>query len=52
MKQVLIFLAISVALCGCESAFPNDKLDNFWKLDHIEYPGGTDFLDRLFSVRM
>lgn len=43
MKQVLIFLAISVALCGCESAFPNDKLDNFWKLDHIEYPGGTDF---------
>ena len=39
----LIVLAVSVTLCGCESAFPNDKLDNFWKLERIEYPGGTDF---------
>ena len=55
MKQVycrlivllsLIVLAVSVTLCGCESAFPNDKLDNFWKLDCIEYPGGTDFFGR------
>jgi len=39
----LMVLAMSVMLCGCESAFPNDKLDNFWRLDCIEYPGGTDF---------
>jgi len=52
MKQVfcrltvmlsLMTFAVSATLCGCESAFPNDKLDNFWKLDRIEYPGGTDF---------
>lgn len=39
----LMVPAVSFMLCGCEPAFPNDKLDNFWKLERIEYPGGTDF---------
>lgn len=31
-------------LCSCESAFPNDKLDNFWRLERMEFAGGTDLL--------
>ena len=41
MFAFLLLLPVSL-FCSCESAFPNDELDNFWKLTRIEYLGGTD----------
>lgn len=39
---------ISLSLCcilfaACTSAFPNDELDEMWRLDKIEFPNGFDF---------
>ena len=37
-------LMVSVLCSGCmEHAFPNDRLDFYWRLDRIEFKDGTDF---------
>ena len=40
-----VFSLMVLVLCsGCmEHAFPNDKLDFYWRLDRIEFKDGTDF---------
>ena len=40
-----VFSLMVLVLCsGCmEHAFPNDKLDFYWRLDKIEFKDGTDF---------
>lgn len=40
-----VFLLMVLVLCsGCmEHAFPNDRLDFYWRLDRIEYRDGFDF---------
>ena len=46
-RPVLALLAILSVLLfsSCESAFPNDKLDNFWRLDRMDYRDGTPGVD-------
>lgn len=41
--SVLSVVAMGVGGSSCESAFPNDKLDFYWRLDRIEYRDGVDF---------
>lgn len=41
--SVLSVVAMGVGVSSCESAFPNDKLDFYWRLDRIEYRDGVDF---------
>ena len=41
--SVLSVVAMIVGISSCESAFPNDKLDFYWRLDRIEYRDGVDF---------
>lgn len=41
--SVLSVVAMVVGVSSCESAFPNDKLDFYWRLDRIEYRDGVDF---------
>lgn len=41
--SVLSVVAMVVGGSSCESAFPNDKLDFYWRLDRIEYRDGVDF---------
>lgn len=36
-------LFIAVFMSGCEPVFPNNKLDNFWRLNYVEYRSGMDF---------
>ncbi|HZK02843.1 MAG TPA: lipocalin-like domain-containing protein [Bacteroidaceae bacterium] len=38
-----IVLIIAICLLGCEPVFPNNKLDNFWRLNYVEYKSGLDF---------
>lgn len=40
-----VFSLMVLVLCsGCmEHAFPNDRLDFYWRLDRIEFKDGTDF---------
>lgn len=39
----LAALCLSSLLTGCEKVFPNDKLDNFWRLNRVEYREGSNF---------
>lgn len=40
---VLLGLILVGLMDSCESVFPNDDLDNFWKLRIVEYRSGFDF---------
>lgn len=42
---VLVFtiIVLSINSCSMESAFPDEKLDNYWRLDIIEYKDGVNF---------
>ena len=39
--SVLSLLVLTVCYGCCEHAFPNDKLDFYWRLETIEYKGGV-----------
>lgn len=41
--SVLSLMTASLVVSSCESAFPNDDLDYYWRLDRIEYRDGVDF---------
>jgi len=43
MTAVLSAIMILTVLCSCESAFPDDRLDFYWRLDRIEYRDGVNF---------
>jgi len=43
LLMVLLVAVSAVGLSSCEKAFPNDKLDFYWRLDKIEYRDGMDF---------
>lgn len=43
MIAVLSAMMILTVLCSCESAFPDDRLDFYWRLDRIEYRDGLNF---------
>ena len=38
-----MIVSLELGVCSCEPAFPNDKLDFYWRLDRIEYKGGINF---------
>lgn len=40
---VLLFTVFVLEACSIENAFPDDKLDYYWRLDRIEYKGGVNF---------
>ena len=39
----LSLVALMTSVCSCEHAFPDDRLDYYWRLDRIEYRDGVDF---------
>ena len=39
----LSFTVFVLEACSIENAFPDDKLDYYWRLDRIEYKGGVNF---------
>lgn len=43
MIAVLSAMMILTVLCSCESAFPDDRLDFYWRLDRIEFRDGVNF---------
>lgn len=43
----LAALCVSSLLNSCENVFPNDKLDNLWRLNRIEYLDGRNFKGEL-----
>lgn len=42
MASVLSVMAVAVVVCSCEHAFPDDRLDFYWRLDRIEYKDGVN----------
>lgn len=42
LASVLSVMAAAVGVSSCEHAFPDDKLDFYWRLDRIEYKGGVN----------
>lgn len=42
--RTLAAAAAVLLLSSCEPVFLNDKLDYYWRLDQIEYAGGTDLM--------
>lgn len=46
----LAALCVSLFLNSCENVFPNDKLDNFWRLNRVEYRSGMDFNGEIRDV--
>ena len=45
MKKLYLLLGLILiaVMNSCESVFPNDDLDHFWKLRTVEYRAGYDF---------
>jgi len=43
----LAALCVSSLLNSCENVFPDDKLDNFWRLNRVEYLEGKNFKGEL-----
>jgi hypothetical protein len=41
--SILVVLASVLMLGSCESAFPDDRLDFYWRLDRVEFKDGVDF---------
>lgn len=41
--SALMLVALVMCIGSCERAFPDDKLDYYWRLDKIEYKGGENF---------
>lgn len=42
-RRFLHILLLTLVFVSCENVFHNDSLDFMWRLDRIEYSGGTDF---------
>ncbi|MCQ2064486.1 MAG: lipocalin-like domain-containing protein [Bacteroidaceae bacterium] len=50
-RRILTVLFLAAALVSCENVFHNDSLDFMWRLDRIEFAGGTDFDGNACSAR-
>ncbi len=42
LASVLSVVAVAVGVSSCEHAFPDDRLDFYWRLDRIEYKDGVN----------
>lgn len=38
--SALMLVALVMCIGSCERAFPDDRLDYYWRLDRIKYKGG------------
>lgn len=43
MRKLLLGTIVLLALCSCNPVFPDYELDNFWKLEQIDYKQGETF---------
>lgn len=41
--SALMLVALVMFIGSCERAFPDDRLDYYWRLDRIEYKDGVNF---------
>ncbi len=41
--SALLLVALVLCIGSCERAFPDDRLDYYWRLDRIEYKDGVNF---------
>lgn len=44
MRKLLLGTIVLFALCSCNPVFPDYELDNFWKLEQIDYKQGETLL--------
>lgn len=43
LVSCLFLIVLLFYSCSIESAFPDDNLDNYWRLDKVEYNDGVNF---------
>lgn len=43
LLAIISVVALALAVSSCEPAFPNDRLDFYWRLERVEFRDGTDF---------
>jgi hypothetical protein len=41
--SALMLVALVMCIGSCERAFPDDRLDYYWRLDRIDYKDGVNF---------
>ena len=41
--SALMLVSLVMCIGSCERAFPDDRLDFYWRLDRIEYKDGVNF---------
>ena len=41
--SALMLVALVMCIGSCERAFPDDRLDYYWRLDRIDYKHGVNF---------
>lgn len=43
VSSAIMLVALVMCIGSCERAFPDDRLDFYWRLDRIEYKDGVNF---------